>query len=127
MRRLKVRVQGFRDGPLYQNRPRWKWADHFSTVAHTEYIHTMTTTISHSRRVKRESIASIHSAGKRRTIIVELDPNIPQLVGFRLKGTRTTYHLPIDYCWREACRLEVLARKRLRKEQRRLLKKGGKP
>lgn len=85
----------------------------------------MTTPISHSRKVSRESTASIKAKGKARTIIVELDPNIPQLVGFRLKGMRTTYHLPIDYCWRTARKLEALAAQVLKQERRRLLKKAS--
>jgi len=70
-----------------------------------------------TRPLARESATALHSAGRARSVIVELSPP-GVLIGFRLKGTRTTYHLPIDHCYREAVRNEVARRKRERAEQR---------
>ena len=70
-----------------------------------------------NRKLKRESLASVHSQGRRRSVIVELDPSTPGLIGFRLKGTRGTYFLPIDFCFREACRSEMARRKAERKRE----------
>lgn len=70
-----------------------------------------------NRPLARESAAAMHSAGKARPIIVELSPP-GALVGFRLKGTRRTYHLPIDWLYREAVRNEIARQKRERAEQR---------
>lgn len=75
-----------------------------------------------NRRLRRESLASIHSGGRRRAVVIELDPNTPGLIGFRLKGTRTTYQLPVDFCFREACRAEMARRKA---ERKRLKKEAG--
>jgi hypothetical protein len=71
-----------------------------------------------NRRCRRESSASVHSQGRRRAVIIQLDPTTPTLVGFRLKGTRTTYYLPIDHCFREALRAELARRKAERKRAR---------
>lgn len=64
-----------------------------------------------TRSLKRLTTASIHSCGKRRAVVVSLAPATASLVGFRLAGTRTTYYLPVDWCFREAVRAD-LARKR---------------
>jgi hypothetical protein len=70
------------------------------------------------RKLKRESPAAIHSAGKRRQIIIELAPP-GDTVGFRLKGTRKTYRLPVGWCYCEAVKAEIerekLERRRARK------------
>lgn len=70
-----------------------------------------------TRHLARESATSMHSAGKARAVIVELSPP-GTLIGFRLKGTRRTYHLPIDHCYREAVRNELARQKRERAEER---------
>ncbi len=74
-----------------------------------------------NRPLARESAAVVYSAGRRRPVVLELDPGMPDLVGFRLRGTRTTYYLPIGHCGREAVRNELARRKaerkKLRKEQ----------
>lgn len=71
-----------------------------------------------NRHLARESHCTIHSDGRRRVIVLELDPSMPTLVGFRLKGTRTTYRLPIDHCYREAVRAELARRRAERKRER---------
>lgn len=70
-----------------------------------------------NRPLARESANGIHSAGRRRPIIVELAPP-GLLVGFRLKGARRTYWLPIDHCYREAVRNELARQKAERKKLR---------
>lgn len=72
-----------------------------------------------SRRLLRETPCAVHSAGRRRAIVIELDPRRPGLLGLRLKGTRTVYNLPIDWCYREAVRAELARRKAERRAQRR--------
>lgn len=76
-----------------------------------------------NRKLRRETTASIHSQGRRRAVIVSMSPGGdgtpgPSFLGFRLHGTRTTYYLPVDYCWREAARAE-LARRRLERRKKR--------
>ena len=66
----------------------------------------------------RCSDAALHSLGRRRLVIVELRPDRPAVIGFRLKGTRKTYYLPIDHCYREALRAELARLKAERKAKR---------
>lgn len=60
-----------------------------------------------TRPLARISTAAVHSAGRTRAIVVELMPP-GEVVGFRLKGTRRTYWLPISWCYREALKAEVV-------------------
>jgi hypothetical protein len=75
-----------------------------------------------TRSLSRLTPSAIHSGGKRRQIVLELDPHRPGLVGFRLQRTRTTYYLPVEHLFREALRLELARqrteRKRIKKESR---------
>lgn len=71
-----------------------------------------------TRHLARESADRIHSGGRTRSVIVELDPSTPTLIGFRLKGTRSTYHLPIAHAFREAMRNELARRRAERKKER---------
>ena len=64
----------------------------------------MATTV--NRAVKRQSATAIYSQGRARSVIVEIEPP-GAVIGFRLKGTRRTYRLPIDWCYREALRAEI--------------------
>lgn len=64
-----------------------------------------------NRKLKREACLSVFSKGKRRHIIVELSPP-GDVLGFRLKGERTAYYLPIDWCYRIAVAKSVSANKR---------------
>jgi hypothetical protein len=57
-------------------------------------------------------------------VVVELCPDRPTLIGFRLKGTRKTYYLPIDHCYREALRAEIARLKAERKANRKAAKNG---
>lgn len=59
--------------------------------------------------VKRETRMPVFERGMR-NVIVSIEP--PGLVGFRLKGTRTTYTLPADKLWWHAMRCELAMRKR---------------
>jgi hypothetical protein len=70
-----------------------------------------------NRNVIRQSTHAIHSAGRRRPIVIELHPP-GDVIGFRLKGTRTTYCLPVDWCYREALRNELARRKAERRKAR---------
>lgn len=75
-----------------------------------------------NRDLSRESAARMHSAGKARAVIVELSPP-GILIGFRLKGTRRTYHLPIDWAYREAMRAEMARQKAARAAERKAKRK----
>ena len=66
-----------------------------------------------TRRVVRESAATIHEAARKRPIVVTLEPP-GRMIGFRPKGTRTTYYLPIDWCYTRAVQAHVEAARRLR-------------
>lgn len=70
-----------------------------------------------TRRLSRESAAAIHSQGRTREVIVELRPPL-DVIGFRLKGTRTTWFLPVAYCYREAIRNELARRKAEKRKAR---------
>lgn len=74
-----------------------------------------------TRPLARESAAGLHSAGRRRAVVIILDPSRPTLIGLRLKGNRTIYYAAIDWLYREAVRSELARqkaeRKRLRKER----------
>lgn len=70
-----------------------------------------------TRKLARVSLAAIYSAGKTRAIVVELEPP-GDLVGFRLKGTRTVYFLPVAECYRLAVRAEMDRRKAEKRKAR---------
>jgi len=70
-----------------------------------------------TRPLSRLSCSAIHSGGKSRGIVIELQPP-GNIIGFRLKGTRKTYYLPVDHCFREAMRAELARQKRERIEAR---------
>lgn len=67
-----------------------------------------------NRKLKREACLSVFSKGKRRHIVLELAPP-GDVIGLRLKGERTTYYLPLDWCYRIAVAKSVSAAKRLKK------------
>ncbi len=80
-----------------------------------------------TRKIQRRTNAAIHSAGRRRSVILEISPGGdgtpgPGFVGFRLERQRTIYWLPADWCWREAVKGFLASRraerKRLREEKR---------
>lgn len=63
-----------------------------------------------NRRLQREACLSVFSKGKRRHIVLELAPP-GDVIGLRLKGERTTYYLPLDWCYRLAVSKTVSAEK----------------
>lgn len=76
-----------------------------------------------NRRLRRQTASVIHSAGRRRYVVLELSPGGdgtpgPGFVGFRLMGTRTIYYLPVDWCFREALKAELARRRAERKAKR---------
>lgn len=75
-----------------------------------------------TKKVQRESDASVYERSKYRAIIVSVEP--PDRIGFRLKGTQRSYTLPIAMCFRIAVEAEVESRRALKKRAK--LKKGGK-
>ena len=88
-----------------------------------------------NRRLVRLTAAKLHSAGKTRGVVVEFNPDAngrgkpgSGFIGLRLSGTRTTYYLPVDWCFREAVRNELARtraeRKRQREERRNKLRGG---
>jgi hypothetical protein len=50
-----------------------------------------------SKKIERKTSATVFDRGKRREVIVTFEP--PDLLGFRLKGTRRTYYLTPDGCY----------------------------
>jgi len=50
-----------------------------------------------NKEISREAHATIREAGQDRPIVVSLKP--PGLVGFRAKGCRRTYWLPVTACY----------------------------
>lgn len=81
----------------------------------------MTATI--NRRITRQTPAVMHSRGRRRNVLVTLSPGGdgspgPSFVGFRLHGMRSTYWLPVGWCFTEALKADRARVKRERKEAR---------
>jgi len=68
----------------------------------------MTTTV--RRILRRETVGGIFSGGKVRPVIVSIEP--PNVLGFRLKGTRKTYYLTAEGCYLQAVQAEVASEKR---------------
>lgn len=64
------------------------------------------------RTVRRETHGTVYSQGKHREVIVSIEP--PNVLGFRLKGTRRTYYLTSDGCYLVAVKAALLAEKRER-------------
>lgn len=57
------------------------------------------------RPVRRETFAAIHSQGRSRAVIVSLEA--PNIIGFRLKGTRRVYTLTAEHCYWAACKAQL--------------------
>jgi hypothetical protein len=64
-----------------------------------------------TRKLKREGRSTIFSNGRRRPVVVILEPP-GDVLGLRLKGERTTYYLPLDWCYRQAVVATIRAAKR---------------
>ena len=69
-----------------------------------------------NRPVIRETAGVCFSKGKRRNVVIELHPHGggkpgPAFIGLRLKGTRKLYFLDIAWCFKEAARAFVNARR----------------
>lgn len=62
------------------------------------------------RPVHRETVGGILERGKIRPVIVSIEP--PNVVGFRLKGMRTTYYLTAEGCFMQAVKAKIAADKR---------------
>lgn len=72
--------------------------------------------------VYRETVeGGIFSRGKTRPVIVSIEP--PNVVGFRLKGTRRTYYLTADAMFIQAVKAQLA----LDKKERAKLRNKGKP
>ena len=70
-----------------------------------------------TRKLARESCASIHSQGRSRPVLIVIGPP-GDVIGFRLKGCRQTYYLPVAHCFREALKNELARRRAERKKER---------
>ena len=70
-----------------------------------------------TRPVRRRTIASHFSRGRRKQIIVELRPP-GTLIYFRLAGERRTVSLSVADCYTLGCQAEAQAKKRAKKEAR---------
>ena len=66
--------------------------------------------------IKRESDATVFEKSKHRNIIITLEP--PNLLGFRLKGTRRKYYLTSESCYVLALKAELMAQKKLKEENK---------
>ncbi|MHA2279686.1 MAG: hypothetical protein ACXAC5_02165 [Promethearchaeota archaeon] len=60
--------------------------------------------------VRRETHGGVFSQGKLRPVIVSVEP--PNVIGFRLKGTRRTYYLTAEGCYLKAVQAAIAAEKR---------------
>jgi len=70
--------------------------------------------------VLRESFGTVFDRGKRRPVIVSIEP--PNLLGFRLKGTRRIYYLSTEACFTTALKAALKAQaaeKKARRKKRR--------
>ena len=74
-----------------------------------------------NRPLSRQTQAARFSNGKQRPIILELSPPGDK-IGFRLKGTRTTYYLAISTAFGLAAQAWVNARKAARAEAKKKAK-----
>jgi hypothetical protein len=75
-----------------------------------------------TRPVRRVSAAKVYDRSKPRPIVVELAPP-GVVIGFRLKGNRRAYYLPIDHCYREAVRSELARAKAEKAKARKAARK----
>lgn len=66
--------------------------------------------------VARETFAFVRELGKFREVIVTLEP--PNLIGFRLKGTRRTYYLEAASAYHAAVKAKVAADQREKRAAR---------
>ncbi len=73
--------------------------------------------------IYRESNGDIREAGQLRPIIIILQP--PNLIGFRAKGCRKVYYLPVDACYSMAVKAEFAAMRR-EKLKNKKMKRGKK-
>ena len=69
-----------------------------------------------TKPVKRVSSAQIREVGKLRDIVVILYPN--RTIGFRAKGCKREYHLPIETGYMLAVRAYVVDEKKRKKKER---------
>jgi len=58
-----------------------------------------------TRPVYRETHGGILERGKTRPVIVSVEP--PNVIGFRLKGMRTTYYLTAEGCFMQAVKAKI--------------------
>lgn len=70
------------------------------------------TTINH--KLRRETAATVRSAGKVRAVIVTLAPP-GRTIGLRLKGTRSTYYADLELLYWRLVKATVEARPRRRR------------
>jgi len=72
--------------------------------------------------VKRLSSSMIREQGQMRPIVVILHPQ--GTIGFRAKGYRREYQLPVDYCYRQAVAAKVADDKRAKMQARKERRAG---
>jgi len=69
-----------------------------------------------STPVQRVSNTMIRERGRPRPIVVILHPQ--GTIGFRAKGCRAEYQLPLDYCYRQAAAAHVAAQRKAKAQAR---------
>jgi hypothetical protein len=76
------------------------------------------TKIQGNRIVRRETYDTRYERGKDRPIVVSIEA--PNLLGFRLKGTRQTFYLTVEGCYMRAVQIKVAADKAEKAKARKL-------
>ena len=75
-----------------------------------------------TKTVTRVTDTTIREKGKTREIVVHIDP---RRIGFRAKGCKTTYWLTADYCYNQAVKAEVAAKKKAKAKEKRSKKRDN--
>lgn len=75
-----------------------------------------------TRPIYRETFGGILERGKIRPVIVSVEP--PNVIGFRLKGMRTTYYLTAEGCFMQAVKAKVAGDKREKAKAKKARKKA---
>lgn len=81
-----------------------------------------------TKPVFRETHGGILERGKVRPVIVSIEP--PDVIGFRLKGMRTTYYLTAGGCFMQAVKAKIAGEKKEKakakgKTQKRTITRGA--
>lgn len=73
------------------------------------------------RKLTRETTATIFELGRRRAVMVSLEP--PCLIGLRLKGTHRTFYLSADKAYLAAVKAHIAIETRDKSKRRKKVKR----